>query len=518
MSTTLLGDYQTPLPLVRDVLRAIRMAGARWARALEPTCGQGNFIRGLLELDDPPREIIGLDIQDGHVRAASGIEPPPGVRVHVAQADVFATNLRTALCWETRGPLLVVGNPPWLTSAASGALGGANLPRKSNLKGLAGLEAITGKANFDVAEFIFIKLVQELMHEQPTVALLCKTSVARSVLRYARTAGWPVLGASLHRVPAQRWFGASADACLFTLRVGPGTTDYTAAVYDSLSDPLPCSALGFAGQHLVPDAAAYEQVAFLDGASPVQWRQGVKHDAASVLELAWHDGAWRNTAGEAVDVEPDCLFPLVKSGDLNAAPGSRPTRAVLLPQTRLGEDTLRLTKLPRTWAYLQKHADVFARRRSSIYARQAPFSVFGVGDYTFTRYKVAVSGLHKRGRFAPIGPREGRPVVCDDACYVLPLRSPAEAALFAAALNHPLTSAFLDSTVFWDAKRPITKSVLSRVDVAQLVQHVPWADIVQGAEAALAELSPEDRGNWTSKLAAARARLEPATHRQLALF
>ena len=59
-----LGDFQTPLPLVRSILRALAARGGGWTRALEPTCGRGNFILGLQELPDPPREVIRAEIQD----------------------------------------------------------------------------------------------------------------------------------------------------------------------------------------------------------------------------------------------------------------------------------------------------------------------------------------------------------------------------------------------------------------------------------------------------------------------
>lgn len=45
-----LGDFQTPPALVEDILHYLRKTGKHWTRAFEPTCGQGNFIQGLLKL------------------------------------------------------------------------------------------------------------------------------------------------------------------------------------------------------------------------------------------------------------------------------------------------------------------------------------------------------------------------------------------------------------------------------------------------------------------------------------
>ncbi|RMG70899.1 MAG: hypothetical protein D6711_16350 [Chloroflexi bacterium] len=39
-------------------------------------------------------------------------------------------------------------------------------------------------------------------------------------------------------------------------------------------------------------------------------------------------------------------------------------------------------------------------------------------------------------------------------------------------LNHPQTQQFLNQIIFWDAKRPITKKVLNRIDIAALIAHL----------------------------------------------
>ena len=65
-----LGDFQTPPGLVAAVLETLGPIGSRWPRVLEPTCGRGHFIGGLLAHSDPPREIQAIEIQQSHHRAA----------------------------------------------------------------------------------------------------------------------------------------------------------------------------------------------------------------------------------------------------------------------------------------------------------------------------------------------------------------------------------------------------------------------------------------------------------------
>src|SRR5262249_35602690 len=150
--------------------------GERWARVLEPTCGRGHFLAGLLALDPPPREVHGVELQGGHYLNALALagRAPAAVKAGVTGADLFALDLKLTPRRSEDGPLLVVGNPPWVTSAELGALGRGNAPPKRNVKGARGLDAKTGAANFDLAEAVWIKLLTELADERPTVALLCK--------------------------------------------------------------------------------------------------------------------------------------------------------------------------------------------------------------------------------------------------------------------------------------------------------------------------------------------------------
>jgi hypothetical protein len=113
---------------------------------------------------------------------------------------------------------------------------------------------------------------------------------------------------------------------------------------------------------------------------------------------------------------------------------------------------------------------VFEARKSSIYRGKPPFSIFGVGMYSFAPYKVLVSGLDKKPRFVVAGPQNGKPVMCDDTCYLLPFDSASEAEEVAAALNDPMAQQFIECIIFPDSKRPITKSVLSRINIGTLLQ------------------------------------------------
>jgi hypothetical protein len=175
--------------------------------------------------------------------------------------------------------------------------------------------------------------------------------------------------------------------------------------------------------------------------------------------------------GERCELEEDYIFPLLKSSDL-ANGRLRPTRFVLLTQRRVTDTTDNIkSNAPKTWRYLLDHADQLDKRGSSIYANRARFSVFGVGDYSFSPAKVAISGLYKNLHFQAVGSVSGRPIMVDDTCNFIPCDSTSEAEFFADLLNSETAQRFISALVFTDAKRPVTIDVLKRIDLKKLAEH-----------------------------------------------
>lgn len=469
------GDFQTPVDLATEVLGTLPNRG--WTRILEPTCGRGSFLSAAASLGTVER--VGVEVQEHYaVEAARS-----GARV--LNRSVFDLRLNTDVPWSSDGPLLVVGNPPWVTNAELGSLGSINLPPKSNLRNLSGMDALTGASNFDIAEFIWLKLIIELINSNPTIALLCKTQVARNVLEFAYKNGIALSDVSIRRFDAKRWFGASVDACLFTVTVG-GTPNWHVPVFPSLSATAPEQTHGFASGRLVADIEAHERSGFVDGVSPFEWRQGVKHDAVGVMELIGVPPAQLTTrAGEVVDVETDWVFPMLKATDLHR---DRLTagRSVIVTQRSLGDDTQALAqRAPRLWSYLQANGSALDERKSSIYRGRPRFSMFGIGGYTFAPWKAAVSGLHASASFRLVPPQAARPVVLDDTCYLLPFDDGPSAAITTALLRSRLTSDLLRALTFPDSKRPVTKRLLQRIDLRAVAFACDATELVADASTQL---------------------------------
>ena len=476
------GDFQTPSDLAAQALRSL--GATKWTRLLEPTCGLGRFLEASQALGSDVHR-IGIEIQSEHAAVASSFADT------VLEANLFDLDLSNDLDWPNDGPLVIVGNPPWVTNSQLGVLGSANLPSKSNIRRLRGFDAMTGASNFDIAEHITLKLMIEMQAEEPTISLLVKTQVARNVLSYAEQFSMPYSGFTIRLIDAKKSFGASVDACLFTAEHSE-TPEYACDVFPSIDAESPSHRIGVLDGRLVSDIDKYKASSFADGASPVEWRSGVKHDASQVMEITAEQR-------DALDLESDYVFPLCKCSDLFR--NRRPTRHMVVPQRSFGEHTehLRLDA-PKLWAYLEAHADVLDARGSSIYKNQPRFAVFGIGDYTFAPYKIAISGLHKAVRFVLLGPLEGKPIVVDDASYVLGFDDGHQAAMCFAMLTSQAASDLLDSLVFWDAKRPINKKLLQRIDLLAVADMSAPDLLAASASRAAAELRLSAPESWQSVL------------------
>ena len=72
----------------------------------------------------------------------------------IYQSNFFNTDWKSFIS-NLSGDILIVGNPPWVTSSELSILNSQNLPLKSNFQNRRGIEAITGSGNFDISDWMF---------------------------------------------------------------------------------------------------------------------------------------------------------------------------------------------------------------------------------------------------------------------------------------------------------------------------------------------------------------------------
>lgn len=459
------GDFQTPDALAREICKTLHCLGVSPGSIVEPTCGTGSFLRASVAAFPESALYLGFEINPDYVRVAQSVE----------QADVRCENFFekdwSGMLGGLGEPILVIGNPPWVTNSAMGLLGGSNLPTKSNFQRLRGLDAITGKSNFDISEWMLLHLLESLSGREAVLAMICKTAVARKVLAHAWSRNLQIKSSSIYLIDAAEHFGASVDACLLVCVLERDAVSRECVVYSYLDASAPDSTFALRAGRLVSDLGAFNTYGHLFGTSPLKWRSGVKHDCSRVIEL--HPKGcdyFENGLGEIVRLEPTHLYPMLKSSEL-MKPHLNPSRYMLVTQRSVGDDTSQIERdAPRTWEYLQAHADWFDRRASTIYRNRPRFSIFGIGPYSFAPWKVAISGFYKRLDFRCIRHIENKPVMLDDTCYFLPCQTERDAMFLAKLLNSEAAKGFFRSFVFWDAKRPITAQLLSSLDLGMLAE------------------------------------------------
>lgn len=464
------GDFQTPRSLARDVCLVIKRTGFLPASVIEPTCGRGTFLQAALEVFPGASRLLGVDRDPRYVREAKVVlsRSNQDRQVQVLQSDFFNTDWPSLLA-DLPKPLLILGNPPWVTNAALGALGSANLPEKANHDNLQGIDALTGKSNFDISEWMLRQNLAWIAERPGTLAVLCKTAVARKVLSYAWSHKLPIELAAIHRIDAKLHFNASVDACLLVVSCQPGATSKDCGDYPSLEATTPDVVFGVQDGTLVANIRHYERWHDLLGRGLSGWRSGIKHDCSKVFELVRKDAEYENGLGIGVDVEAEVVFPLLKSSDL--ARNRRPRKWLLVPQRTTTASPEELQRhAPKAWQYLLENTALLERRGSSIYRNRPRFSIFGVGDYSFSPWKVAISGLYKKIEFAEIPPFQGRPVVLDDTCYFFACRSEQECQALLELVESEPAREFWSAFIFWDAKRPITAHILNLLDFAALAR------------------------------------------------
>ena len=261
------GDWQTPSTLAGEVLAAITSADAI-ACVVEPSCGEGAFLEAA-GARFPGATLLGVELSERYAATARARCPRASIEV----ADFFAIDWRAKLA-PLPEPLLIAGNPPWVTSAAMTRASGTNLPRRAAREGQSGLDALTGKSNFDISEWMIDELLAAASGKRFRLAMLCKAQVARKLMLACAARGQHVRG-SLRRIDARRHFGAAVDAVL--LEVEPARRVGCAwPMFASLAARSPERKLSVVEGAIVNDLGEYRATRALSpraaGESRFNWR------------------------------------------------------------------------------------------------------------------------------------------------------------------------------------------------------------------------------------------------------
>lgn len=466
------GDYQTPDYFAMKVCDLLKNGLHLDPKLIiEPTSGVGNFLNAALETFEKVEKAIGLEINAKY--CAECKKRIVDTRLQVINNNFFSYQIEQHMEDEET---LFIGNPPWAMNSDLNF----NLPEKENFKRLSGTDAITGASNFDICEYIILKLIEKSVNKNVAIAMLCKTSVARNILLELDRNDICVDTVRMYNFNSTKVFGISAPACMLYIKMSTTNTKCRECEVFEIDTPdMMCRKIVFQNGKL---SNLNDGVLDLDGKCVIEWRQGVKHDCAGVMELEKKgEHCYKNKKKEEVELEDSLIFPLMKSSSFKKPIiNSDFKKYVIVTQKKVREETNYIEELaPKTWKYLCDRKDAFDSRKSSIYKGAPAFSMFGVGDYSYAEYKVGISGFYKKPLFALLYNREKieQPIMVDDTSYFLSFDNYSDAYTCMLLLNCDRVQKFLLSISFQDAKRPFTKKVLQRLDFNKCIQNITFEEL-----------------------------------------
>lgn len=487
------GDYQTSMSLASKVSDILESEEIRPETVIEPTFGLGNFIIEAIRKFDSIRKIYGVEIQSHYfyqfkktVINLSEELKNKNLTMELYNDDFFTHDFSKDIL-KGDGDILILGNPPWVTVAELNRLSSSNIPKRSNIKGLTGLDAKLGKSNFDIAEYIIIQLLDQLNdRKKGTLAMLCKNSTIKNIVHSSKSSDWNITAMKMYQFDVKKEFNAATEASLFIVQIGDDNKErsFDCSVYDLYNPKHYIRTMGWVRDKFVFDVDSYEETSNIDNESPLKWRSGIKHDCAKVMEFTTvkdNKAKLMNGFKEVEQFEDEYIYSLLKSSDLKKESISNQTRKkVIITQTRVGEDTSIIEEsAPATWKYLNRHKIIFDNRKSSIYKGKPPFSIFGIGDYSFSPYKVAISSMYKNSDFTLVMPISNKPVMLDDTCNFMSFEVYEDALFTFLLLNNKLVQTFLKSITFMDSQRPYTIETLKRIDLIKVSEKLTFEDLLE---------------------------------------
>lgn len=479
------GDFQTNSDLANKVTLHLASKNISPEVVIEPTCGKGNFIIASLRNFENIKNVFGVEIYKPYVWETKFnivdffLSNPKANKpqISIVHCNVFDFDFKTIAKEHSTNDILVIGNPPWVTNSKLGSLNSTNLPKKTNFKNHSGLDAMTGKGNFDIAEFITLTMIETFQNMKGNLLLLVKNSVIKNIVFDQNKNRYKISAIEKHCIDSKKEFNVSVEAALFYCKLNSLPT-FDCTEFDFYNNQKSQLKFGWLNDKFVSNIDTYIHTKEIDGECPFVWRQGLKHDCSTVMELDKVNGHYVNGLNEEVKLEDDLVYGILKSSDLKNTVINQTRKFTIVTQKKVGQETKYIkTEYPKTYQYLTQHQANFDARKSSIYNNKPLFSIFGIGDYSFKPFKVAISGLYKTFHFTLILPQDNKPVMLDDTCYLIGFDKIEFAVYALILLNSDTTVQFLQSVTFPDAKRTFTKDVLMRIDLLELAKQIDKADL-----------------------------------------
>ncbi len=472
------GDFQTNENLSSQVTEYISSKQTNFEFILEPTCGKGNFIIASLKQFDTIKRIVGVEIYLPYVWETkfkilshfikNNIKNKPNIDIFHQNAFVFPYKNIAKQTQHLK--TLIIGNPPWVTNSELGTIDSDNLPEKSNFKKHSGFDAMTGKGNFDIGESISIILLNCFHKHNGIFSFLIKNAVVKNIICDQKSNNFRIANAEKLNIDSKKEFHVSVNASLFITELNK-PAELTCTEYDFYNHRQ-ITRFGWYKDKFVNSIKDYQLASVIDGKSFFTWRSGIKHDCSKIMEFEPYNDHFINGYNIDFNLENDLVYGLLKSSDLKGRQTNKYRKQTIITQRKIGQDTKYIErKYPLTYDYLKTNNAYFDKRKSSIYKGKPSFSIFGIGDYSFKPYKVAISGMYKTTHFTLVTTdKNDKPIMLDDTCYFIGFDDLYNAKIAHYLVNSDLVQQFLKSIIFTDSKRSVNKDILMRIDLGKVYQ------------------------------------------------
>ena len=236
-----LGDFQTPSVLADLLVNVLKAKNLSPNVIVEPTCGEGSILIASHNVFNPQKS-LGIEIQKSYTdKLAQNLTN----NISILNKDFFLSlpNIKEFILENEN--ILFVGNPPWVTNSELSSLGSDNLPNKNNFDNIRGIEAITGKSNFDISEYIIKILIDNFSYKKAFFAFLCKISVAKKIMNRLWKNNLQYKSAEIYPIDSKKYFSAAVDACLFYLDCSEKIENLELVVFESIENPVKKYISGF---------------------------------------------------------------------------------------------------------------------------------------------------------------------------------------------------------------------------------------------------------------------------------
>ncbi len=457
-----LGEYHTPRGVARLAVDALDVADDEAATFLDPGCGSGVFPavcieRKIAAMEDThsPDEIlanvtstvVGVDLNPVAVTStklrylltladlldaaasADADDGPREIELPVFLTDAVGLTREDSIRFRGEEFDLaadyLVGNPPWIPWSRLPERVKARWrdrdadPDAPDLLPHDGAASRLGFANDDVSLPFVWTCIDRYLTDGGGASFVLKRAVSKGpagkLLRTLRVGDRPLALERVHDFGRLRPFGeqVGANAAVYALRADADhefPVETTAWTEPEETDRAP----DFATREAMARTLDREETALVpvDEDDPASaWvradaeraalgecahgiRHGVKDDAQAVFSI---------DRERLADLEDEFVYPYVKSRHV-VKYGLFGHELRLVPLRKANEDNeaeLR-EQCPRTYDYLESHREKLEARSSSWLDKGPFYNVFGLGEYTWSEYKVAWCRLGFKPHFAVV--------------------------------------------------------------------------------------------------------------------